>query len=125
MESNSEQTNQTQNPTPTQTPSVSTEDNSLLMGVLAYLGILVIIPFLMAKDQPFVKYHVRQGIVLCGLGIIVYVLGTTFMPYSLYQLLSLLNLGIVILAIFGIVNVVQKKEAPLPLIGHLADKIKI
>lgn len=110
---------------PNQSPATEQTDNSLLMGILAYLGILVIIPYLMAKDNPFVKYHVKQGIVLTGLWLIVYVLGVTIIPYSLYQIFSLINLGVLALAIFGIVHVVQKKEAPLPLIGQFADKVKI
>lgn len=130
MEQNSNQTNSPETPVPVPTPvstsaPVEAVDNSLLMGILAYLGILVIIPYLMAKDQPFVRYHIKQGIVLCGLWLLVYIVGTTILPYGLYQILQLFNLAIVALAIFGIVHVVQKKEEPLPIIGHLADKISI
>jgi len=35
------------------------------MASLAYLWILIIIPFFTdAKDNPFVKYHLKQGLVL-------------------------------------------------------------
>lgn len=130
MEQNSNQTNPPETPPSVPAPvsssaPVESVDNSLLMGILAYLGILVIIPYVMAKDQPFVKYHIKQGILLCGLWLVVYIVGTTILPYGLYQILQLCNLAIVALAIFGIVHVVQKKEEPLPIIGHLADKISI
>ena len=32
-------------------------DNDKLMGVLAYLGILVLVPLLAAKDSKFAQYH--------------------------------------------------------------------
>jgi len=98
-------------------------DNSLLMGILAYLGILVIIPYLVARDDAFVKYHIQQGLVLCifWLGLMVI---SNFL-WVLYPLISLVQLGLVVLSIIGIVNVVQKKQVPLPLVGSLAKNIKI
>ncbi|OGG53049.1 hypothetical protein A3H16_00990 [Candidatus Kaiserbacteria bacterium RIFCSPLOWO2_12_FULL_53_8] len=88
------------------------------MGVLAYLGILIIIPFLMAKDNPFVKFHIKQGLVLVVVELIVWVLGMYM--WQLWQVLQLVNLATLVLAIIGIVNVVQGKEKELPLVGSLA-----
>jgi hypothetical protein len=48
-----------------------------------------------------------------------------FLFSGLYPIIMLLNLGTLILAIMGIVNVVGKKEVALPLIGQFADKVKI
>jgi uncharacterized membrane protein len=94
--------------------------NRTLMGVLAYLGILIIIPFLMAKDDPFVKFHLKQGLLLVIAEIAVWALGT--MLWSMWMLLQLVDLIALILAIIGIVNVVQGKEQELPFIGSLAKK---
>jgi uncharacterized membrane protein len=116
--------------TPTTVPAPATEsaapvddNNRMLFGILAYLGILVIIPYLMAKDDTFVRFHVKQGMVLCGIWIVLWVLGN--MMFMLFALISIVNLGLLVLAIVGIVNVVQKKEAPLPLVGQLASKISL
>lgn len=106
-------------------PNVPTIDNGTLMGILAYLGPLVIIPFLMAKEQPFVKFHIKQGLVLLAVWIVFMVLMEMFFWSSLSLLTSLINLGLLVLTIIGIINVVQKKEAELPLIGHLAQKFTI
>lgn len=106
------------------TPQV-TVDNTTLMGILAYLGPLVIIPFLTAKDQPFVKFHIKQGLILFVIEILLYIIGGVIMSIFFWQIINLLNLGIIILSIVGIVNVVQKKEVELPLVGQFAQKFNI
>jgi uncharacterized membrane protein len=118
-----EQTTTPAQPAPTTaTPQI---ENDTLMGVLCYLGPLVIIPYMTALDNPFVKFHVKQGIVLFGLEVILYIAGTMFLFNGLYPIIMLLNLGTLILTIIGIVNVVSKKEVALPLIGQFAEKVKI
>lgn len=92
--------------------------NRTLMGVLSYLGILVIIPFLMAKDDPFVKFHVKQGLVLAIIGLVVWVVGMNM--WSMWQLLQIVNLGVIILSIIGIVNVVGGHQKEIPLVGSFA-----
>jgi uncharacterized membrane protein len=110
-----------QNP-PSAAP-VHTFDNKTLMGVLAYLSILVIIPFLAGRNDPFVKFHVKQGLLLAIVWIIIMVLAP--MAYGLWQIVRILQLALVVFSIIGIINVVQNKEKELPLIGHLAGKFNI
>lgn len=98
--------------------------NATLMAVLAYLGILILIPFLMSKDDPFVKFHIRQGLVLVIIELIVWFIGSMFF-YNLWQLVQLVNLATLILAIIGIVNVINHKEAELPVVGSWAHAFKI
>lgn len=97
-------------------------NNGTVMGALAYLGPLVLIPFLMNKDNEFVKFHTKQGLVLFGLEIIIMVVGN--MMY-LWMLGTLLNLATLVLTIIGIVNVVQGQRKELPVIGSLAHSIKV
>ncbi len=89
-----------------------------LMGVLAYLGILLIIPFLMAKDDPFVKFHLKQGLVLLVIEIIVWILGSSM--WQLWMILNLVQLATLVLSIIGIVNVIQGKQKELPLVGSFS-----
>ena len=95
--------------------------NRTIMGILAYLGILIIIPFLLAKDDPFVKFHIRQGLVLLVINIVAWVLVSV--SWQLWPLFQLVNLGVLVLVIIGIVNVVQHKESELPLVGSFARNI--
>ncbi len=102
-----------------QTPiSQGKPEQKTLMGILAYVGILIIIPFLMAKDDPFVKFHIKQGMVLVIVEIAVWVVGS--MMWSLWGILSLVNIATLVLSIIGIVNVVQGQQKELPLVGGFA-----
>ena len=101
----------------------SSHQNRTLMGVLSYIGPLVLIPLIVAKDDPFVKFHVKQGLVLLAIEIIVYILGMLFL-WQVWVLLRLINLATLILSIIGIINVVQNREKALPLIGHLSSYFK-
>ena len=93
------------------------------MAVLAYLGILIIVPFVTdAKNDPFVKFHLKQGLVLIiseivGLFIgIIPILGWVIAP-----LLMLFNLITIIL---GIVNAATGKQKQLPVIGSIGNSFK-
>ncbi len=112
------------------------------MGILAYLGILVLIPIFAAKESRFARYHANQGLVLAiaevayGIvyGILVVILNiiwpleltwTGFHRSGLYYLfyvpLSLVFLVFTAAMILGIVNAATGKAKELPIIG----KIKI
>ena len=43
-----------------------------VMGVLAYLGILVLIPIFAAKGSKFARSHANQGLILLILEIVIY-----------------------------------------------------
>ena len=103
-------------------------NNNTVMAVLAYLGILIIIPFLTnAKNDPFVKFHLKQGLVLLITWVVIWVLGSFLGGGYSYSfglmglIMNLLNLGLLVLMILGIINAVQKKEKELPLIGKFAS----
>lgn len=98
-------------------------ESHVLMGILSYLGPLVIISYLTAKDNPFVKFHIKQGLVLFCLEIVIYILSSMFF-WNLWALMQILNLAILVLSIIGIVNVVQKKEKMLPVVGGLSSYFK-
>ena len=93
-------------------------EHKTLMGILAYLGILIIIPFLMAKDDPFVQFHIKQGLVLVVVEVAVWVVGMAM--WQLWMILQIVNLAMIVLSIVGIVNVVQNSQKELPLVGSFA-----
>ena len=101
----------------------SESDNSILMGILAYLGILVIIPYMVAKNKPFVKFHIKQGLVLAIIEIILWLGMRIF--WIFIPIFAIVELGVLVLVIIGIINVSQKKEKELPLVGAFAKHINI
>lgn len=92
------------------------------MAVVAY--ILFFIPLLTdAKNDPFVKFHVKQGLVLFIGWIIVWVLGW-FISYLLWPILSLLDLALFVLLVVGIINAINGKMEPLPVVGKMGESFK-
>jgi uncharacterized membrane protein len=103
----------TQEPVPTPTAT-----NETVMGVLAYLGILVIIPLLVSMNDPFVKFHAKQGLVLFCIEVVISAIGFGFPPF--WMIINLINLAVLVLVIIGIVNVAQHQQKELPIVGSLA-----
>lgn len=94
-----------------------------VMAIFAYLWILIIIPFLTdAKDDPFVKYHLKQGLALIIFDIIGWAVavGIGWFPVIGWIIVWLWWLVSIILVIMGIVNVLNGQEKELPWIGHYA-----
>ncbi len=118
---NSEGTAPTPETTPpvvSTTPAQTPVDHTTLMSVLAYLGPLVFIPLLVEKEDSFVRFHVRQGLVLFVIEAALWILGD--MMYGLWGLIRILNLVTLVFMVIGIINVVHKKEKELPFIGQFA-----
>jgi len=55
--------------------------------------------------------------------IVIWAVGMTV--WVMLPLIYLLNLAVIVLSIIGIVNVVNKQEKELPLVGQLAKHFKI
>src|SRR3989339_893149 len=87
------------------------------LAIIAYL--LFFVPLLTeAKDDVFVKYHVKQGFVLFLSAVITNIISISPLPF----IGILLQFGLVILFFIGIINVLHEKKEPLPFIGQFADK---
>jgi uncharacterized membrane protein len=97
------------------------EENKI-MAVIAYIGILCLIPLLAKKDSPFAQFHGKQGLVLFIAGIIVGAVSA--LPFIGWFIVAPLgSIFILILAIMGIINAAQGKMKELPLIGQFGKKI--
>ncbi|MFA6131703.1 MAG: DUF4870 domain-containing protein [Patescibacteria group bacterium] len=98
-----------------------------VMAVLAY--ILFFVPLLTgdASRDEYVKFHTKQGLVLFLFSVIINVIHW-ILPYQLYWSFSwvfgLLGLATLVLLILGIINAVNGKKTPLPVIGGLASMFK-
>lgn len=98
-----------------------------VMAILAYIGLLVLVPIFAAKDSKFARFHANQGLVLliagaaCGIaiGIIHAIIVAIF--WQLFFITSLIafvvSAAFTILAVLGIVNSANGKAKELPIIG--------
>lgn len=91
------------------------------MAVLAYIGILWLIPLLAAKGSKYARYHTNQGLVLWITCIVVGIAGAIldFIPFIGGLLSGLLGLATLALMILGIVNAATGKAKELPVIGRV------
>ena len=108
-------------PEDTPAPSVGKSDDNLIAAV-SYLWILSIIILLVKKDSDYVRFHAKQGGVLFGVSVVLWVLG--FMPL-LWPILMLLNLAIFVAIVIGFINAIQGKRYKMPVVGDLAEKVNL
>ena len=93
------------------------------MSVLAYIGILFLIPLLACPNSRFARYHTNQGLVLFLLELAIGVVTSifAFIPVIgpiIGGLISAVG-GIFTLVIMGIINAAQGQAKELPLIGKI------
>ena len=96
------------------------------MAILAYLGILVLVPIFAAPQSKFARYHANQGLLLCiasiAFSVVYFILSAIILAISwrLHFIVSIIGLcGLVFLAlmIIGIINAANGKAKELPVIG--------
>ena len=98
-------------------------DANKIFAVLAYIGLLFLVPLLAAPQSRFARYHTNQGVVLFlasiiawgGLAVLMFVplVGCLAMP-----VMVAVGAGSLVLMIMGIINAASGQCKPLPLIGH-------
>ena len=110
------------------------QQKNKILAILAYLGILVLVPILAAKDSKFARYHANQGLLLLIasfaavflvgiLNVVIFVAAMAihflgWLSCCLWILWPCVLLGSFALTVMGIINAVQGKMKPLPLIGN-------
>ncbi|UMX48160.1 MAG: DUF4870 domain-containing protein [Candidatus Nealsonbacteria bacterium DGGOD1a] len=101
---------------------IAPKEKNTGMAMVAY--IVFFIPLLTeSKDDPFVKFHVKQGLTLfvawiaMGFASMIPLIGWTLAPF--------LSLAMLALMVIGIMNANKGEKKPLPLIGKYADNFKI
>jgi len=94
---------------------------STVMAALGYLGVLVFVPLLMARDDEFVQFHAKQGLVIWMWGVLA--LFALHIPVLGSWLFGLSSMGVVVFSILGLASVVFQRAWKLPLVGAVADLI--
>ncbi len=95
------------------------------MSVLAYIGILFLIPLLACPNSRFARYHTNQGLVLFLLEVAI---GVVTGIFGIIPIAGLIIGGLIsavggiftlVLMILGIINAAQGQAKELPLIGKI------
>ena len=102
-------------------------EQNKVMGILAYLSWLVLIPIFAAPKSKFARFHANQGLVLAITEIAWWIV-TGVISTILYNiswtlgslfgtLLGLVNLVFLVMLVIGIMNAVNGRAKELPVIG--------
>jgi uncharacterized membrane protein len=133
----SEQPASVQAPTPQSEQQMIEEGK--VFALLAYLGILCLVPLLAKKDNKFAYFHAKQGLVLfiaeialfiviIIIMVIVGILGMAIgfiagiLSILVWLLWFLCSLGFLALSIIGIVQSLNGKYWEMPILGKYATK---
>ena len=100
-------------------PEIETDKKDIEEGkalaVISYFWLISLIVLLVKKDNEFVLFHARQGLVLA-------ILATVF---SFIPIIGwLLNIVVIIFAVVGIVKALAGETWKMPILGDFAQKIK-
>jgi len=102
----------------------TTKGKNILMAVLCYLGILIIVPLLTeAKKDPFVKFHIKQGVILIIAVVINWII--LMIPIIGWIVGFIISIIILVIWLIGLINVIGGKESKLLIIGGYGERLKI
>jgi len=101
-----------------------------LMIVLAYLGLLALIPYLTKKDDPEVHWHAKNGIGLLIFDVIIWVglfvlqmaVGNTLVGCGMATVGCIVWVGVLVLHIYCLVQAVGGKRPRIPVVTDFAEK---
>lgn len=110
-------------PTPPPVPAEPVMDAETkkyrLVAALSYLGLLFLVPLLTAKESDYAKFHVRQGIVLYAVQVVVSFL--IWIPY-LGWLLAVVT---AIVMLYATIQAYNGHRWELPWLGQYAKEITL
>ncbi|AYN68254.1 hypothetical protein D1013_13145 [Euzebyella marina] len=91
-----------------------------IISYITFIGLIVAVIMNNSKNNAFAQFHIGQSfrIVIASLANSVL---SWFLPSSLMMISTIISLLILVLIILGIVNAVNGKAEPLPVIGTIGD----
>ncbi len=93
----------------------SSQDTNL-MAALSYVWIISIVMLVVKKDEPFVVFHAKQGLVLFAASVLLW-----FIPIIGWMLNFVIFVGMVI----GFIKALSGEKYEIPVIGSIAKQINI
>ncbi|HWR82740.1 MAG TPA: hypothetical protein VN285_05520 [Candidatus Deferrimicrobium sp.] len=107
---------------PTATEDGNISEEGRLAAILSYIPFLCFVPLLNMRENAEARFHARQGVILFLLELVaVFFLIDDISDFVFKAVL----IGAVLLSAAGIYFALQGKKFRLPIIGDLADKMKL
>ena len=94
-------------------------DQTKVLAALSYFGVLFLVPLLLVKNDEFVKFHVKQGIVWFVVWVVVsFISWIPFIGWSI-------GLALFIISCYAAWQAYEGKRWELPYLAKYAQQIKI
>jgi uncharacterized membrane protein len=103
----------------TQTTEINEKTNDKTIGIVAYLTIIGLIAAIVLNREnknAFATYHIRQSLGIAVSGLALAIVG--LIPFIGWLISILGSVFIVVLWIIGLVNALNGKEKPVPVLGE-------
>lgn len=95
--------------------SVEDVNENKVFAILSYIGILFIVPLLVAKESPYARFHANQGLLIFLFEIAVGIVSV--IPILGWIITAVGELAAFVLSIIGIINAIKGEANELPIIG--------
>ncbi|MBF0626955.1 MAG: hypothetical protein HQL91_01920 [Magnetococcales bacterium] len=103
------------------TLTLSRSFGTKMLAAMSYLGILSLVPLVVNREDPYVRFHARQGIVLWMWEVLaIYSLVIPGVGRAFFGISSLLCF---LFSVIGLVSVFTGRAWKLPLVGNWAESI--
>ena len=92
-----------------------------VMAALSYLSVLCFVPLLVDRDDEFVYFHAKQGLVIWIWGVLA--LFALHVPVLGKWIFGFSSMGVLVFSLLGLVSVVFQRAWKLPVVSWVADRI--
>lgn len=92
-----------------------------IFSIISYVGVLCLVPILMKKEDPFTKFHARQGLMLFIIEIGLMIIG--IIPFLGAVISQIGMLACLVVSIMGIIKVLKAEQWKIPYVGDWAEKL--
>jgi uncharacterized membrane protein len=94
---------------------------SRIMALMSYLGVLVFVPLVANRNDEYVNFHARQGLVIWALGIVAIFM--LYIPGLGKLVFSFLAMMVMIYSLLGLLSVLLYRAWKLPIVYNLSTKL--
>ena len=120
--------------TPSPNPPAPAGKPDPVMAVLSYLGLLSLIPLLTKKDDPFIQWHAKQGLVFCIALLLIQVAAFVVMTVAgaalpafvttiLSAVIGLVFLAWLIVTVICILKAINGEKFEIPVVSGFIGKV--
>jgi hypothetical protein len=91
--------------------------------LLSYMGPLVLVPFVLLPEHRYVRFHLKQGLILLCIEAGAWTSAVLFGRYAAF--FAAVHILTAALSVAGVLNVLTNSRRKLPFISIFADRITI